>query len=117
MGSQPSCTPKRIISSRASQKSGVAKPRKTKIVVTLSKGEYCRVADSTPMGTARARMISISTTLSSSVMGSRSLILVSTGRPSGAKERPKSSRTMRLSQFQYCSCSGLSSPNISRRAL
>ncbi len=117
MGSQPSCTPKRIISSSASQKSGVAKPRKTKIVVTLSNVEYCRVADMTPIGTARARMISISMTLSSRVMGSRSPILVSTSRPSGANERPKSRRTMRLSQFQYCTCSGLSRPYISRRAL
>lgn len=36
MGSQPSWTPKRIISSSASQKSGVAKPTKTKTVVILS---------------------------------------------------------------------------------
>ncbi len=57
MGSQPSCTPKRIIRRSASQKSGVAKPTNTKIVVILSKSEYCRVAESTPMGTASATMI------------------------------------------------------------
>ena len=57
IGSHPSCTPNRIIRSSASQKSGVAKPTKTKMVVTLSKIEYCRVAESTPIGTAIARMI------------------------------------------------------------
>ena len=36
MGSHPSCTPNRIIRSRASQKSGVAKPTNTNSVVTLS---------------------------------------------------------------------------------
>jgi len=53
MGSQPSWTPKRIISSRASQKSGVAKPTKTKIVVTLSNAEYWRTALTTPSRRAR----------------------------------------------------------------
>jgi hypothetical protein len=86
----------------------VAKPTKTKIVVTLSKVEYCRVADSAPMGIAVATMISISTMLSSSVMGSRSPIMLSTGRPWGANDRPKSSRTRLLSHSQYCCHSGLS---------
>ena len=95
MGSQPSCTPKRIISSSASQKSGVAKPTKTKTVVTLSKSEYCRVADSTPMGTASGHDDQHLDTLRSRVMGRRSPILVRTGRPSGRNERPKSSRTTR----------------------
>jgi len=102
--------------SRASQKSGVAKPTKTKTVVTLSKVEYWRVAERTPIGTASATMISISTMLSSSVIGSRSLIFWSTGRPSGAKERPKSRRASLPSQFQYCTVSGLSSPYTSRRS-
>ena len=93
MGSQPSCTPKRIIRSSASQKSGVAKPTNTNIVVILSKNEYCRVADSTPMGTASPMMIAISIRLRNSVMGSRSPILARTGRPSGRNERPKSRRT------------------------
>ena len=44
-------------------------------------------------------------------MGSRSPIIVSTGRPWGANDLPKSSRTTRTSQFQYCTCSGLSRPN------
>src|SRR2546430_7851046 len=47
IGSHPSCTPNRIMRSRASQKSGVAKPTKTKTVVTLSKVEYWRVAERT----------------------------------------------------------------------
>ena len=110
MGSHPSCTPKRIMRSSASQKSGVAKPTNTNSVVTLSKVEYWRVADSTPMGTARATMMISSTTFRNSVMGSRSRILVRTGRPSGWKDLPKSRRTTRVSQFQYCTCSGLSSP-------
>ena len=94
----------------ASQKSGVANPTNTKTVVALSKAEYWRVAEVTPTGTAMATMISISMTLSVSVMGSRSRIMWMTGRPCGANERPKSRRTMRLSQFQYCTCSGWSSP-------
>ena len=89
----------------------------TNIVVILSKVEYWRVAESTPIGTASETMISISTMLSSSVMGSRSPILASTGRPSGANERPKSSRTSRLSQFQYWTGSDLSSPYSSRICL
>ncbi len=93
----------------ASQKSGVANPTNTNTVVALSKVEYWRVAEVTPTGTAMATMMSISTTLSASVMGSRSRIMWMTGRPCGANERPKSSQTMRLSQLQYCSCSGLSS--------
>ena len=49
-------------------------------------------------------------------MGSRSAILSSTGRPSGANERPKSSRTTRFSQFQYWTGSGLSRPNSWRNS-
>src|SRR2546430_7502476 len=63
-GSQPRWTAKSKINSSANQKSGVAKPMKTKTVVDLSKREYCRVADRTPMGRAKSRMIAISTTLS-----------------------------------------------------
>jgi hypothetical protein len=37
MGKSPSLTPRKSISSRASQKEGVANPRKTKIVVAWSK--------------------------------------------------------------------------------
>ena len=94
----------------ANQKSGVAKPTNTNTVVDLSKVEYWRVADVTPMGTASATMISISITLRASVTGSRSRIMWITGRPCGANDWPKSRRTMRLSQFQYCTCSGWSSP-------
>src|SRR3989441_4972484 len=65
-GSQPRWTAKSKINSSANQKSGVAKPMKTKTVVALSKREYCRVADRTPMGTAKSRMIAISITLSRS---------------------------------------------------
>ncbi len=110
MGSQPSWAPKSDIRSSASQKSGVAKPMNTKSVVTLSKLEPWRTADMTPMGTATARMMSISTMFSIRVTGSRSPILVSTGLPSGRKERPKSSRASRVSQLQYWTTSGLSSP-------
>jgi len=39
----------------ANQKSGVAKPMKTKTVVALSKREYWRVAENTPIGTRGAR--------------------------------------------------------------
>src|SRR3989449_10326008 len=45
IGSQPSCTPKRIMRSRASQKSGVAKPTKTKTVARSEErrvGKECR---------------------------------------------------------------------------
>ena len=80
------------------------------MVVTLSKTEYWRVAESTPIGTAIATMIDISTTLRRSVTGRRSAIFERTGRPSGENERPKSKRTSRDSQFQYWTCSGLSSP-------
>src|SRR3989304_6583570 len=69
IGSQSSCTPNSMIRSRANQKSGVAKPTNTKTVVTLSNVEYWRVADSTPTGTARAMMSSISTTFRNSVTG------------------------------------------------
>ena len=109
-GNQPRWTAKSKINSSANQKSGVAKPMKTKTVVALSKREYCRVADRTPMGTAKSRMIAISITLSMRVMGRRSPIFWSTGRPSGANERPKSSRASRMSQFQYWTGKGLSSP-------
>ncbi len=84
------------------------------MVVTLSKIEYCRVADSTPIGTAMATMIRSSTTFRASVTGNRSAILVSTGRPSGWKERPKSRRAMRDSHCQYCTWIGWSSPYTSR---
>ncbi len=94
----------------ASQKSGVAKPTKTNTVVDLSKVEYCRVADVTPTGTARATMISISMTLRASVIGNRSRIIWMTGRPCGANDTPKSRKTIRLSQFQYCRYSGWSRP-------
>ena len=40
IGSHPSWTPNRIMSMSANQKSGVAKPTNTKIVVTLSNREY-----------------------------------------------------------------------------
>ena len=40
IGSHPASVPNRIMSSKASQKSGVANPTKTKIVVTLSNSEY-----------------------------------------------------------------------------
>src|SRR5439155_82727 len=63
-GNQPSWTAKSKINSSANQKSGVAKPMKTKTVVALSKREYWRVAENTPIGTASARMIAISTTFS-----------------------------------------------------
>ncbi len=116
IGSQPSSTPNRIMHKRASQKSGVAKPTKTNTVVTLSKGEYCRVALAIPMGMARATMIASSAMFSMSVTGRRSLILCKTGRPSGANERPKSRRASRPSQFQYCVTIGWSSPYISRRS-
>jgi len=96
----------------ASQKSGVAKPTNTKIVVILSNFEYWRVAENTPIGIARATMIIISTTLRSSVTGRRSPIFCSTGRASGENDRPKSSWTSRVSQFQYWTWSGLSSPYI-----
>src|SRR5262252_2361223 len=38
------------------------------------------------------------------------LVRLDFGRASGENERPKSSRTRRVSQLQYCTCSGLSSP-------
>ena len=98
------------MSIRASQKSGVANPTNTKTVVTLSNLEYWRVADRTPMGIANATMMIISAMLRSSVTGIRSPIFCSTGRASGENDRPKSSRTSRVSQFQYCTCSGLSRP-------
>jgi hypothetical protein len=41
------------MSSRASQKSGVAKPTEDEHGRDLVEVEYCRVADSTPIGTAR----------------------------------------------------------------
>src|SRR5262249_46865922 len=67
MGSQPSCTPKNIIKSSANQKSGVAKPTNTKMVVNLSKAEYCRVALATPIGIATATMIRSSMTFNKNV--------------------------------------------------
>ena len=56
-------------------------------------------------------MIASSIRLRNRVIGSRSPILVRTGRPSGRNERPKSSRTARLSHCQYCTWMGRSSPN------
>ena len=110
MGSQPSWAPKSDMRRRASQKSGVANPTKTKMVVILSNTEYCRMAESTPMGTATTTMMSSSMMFSASVTGIRSPILASTGRPSGRNERPKSSRATRMSQVPYCTISGLSRP-------
>ena len=115
MGSQPSCTPNRIISSRASQKSGVAKPTNTKIVVTLSKIEYCRVADSTPMGTASARMIEhlddVQEQRDRQPLADLGEHGPAVGQERAAEVQP---RHRALSQFQYCTCSGLSSPYSSR---
>ena len=74
------------------------------------------MAEATPRGTAMTTMMTSSMALRSRVMGSRSAILSSTGRPSGAKERPKSSRITRFSQFQYWTASGLSRPNSWRRS-
>ena len=91
IGSHPSWTPNRIMSMRANQKSGVAKPTNTNTVVILSNFEYWRVAETTPIGIASATMIIISTRLRSSVIGRRSRIFCSTGRASGENERPKSS--------------------------
>ena len=45
IGSQPSFTPKRIISSRASQKVGMANPMKTTTVEIRSKRDPLRTAE------------------------------------------------------------------------
>src|SRR4030043_163775 len=106
MGSQPNCTPKRIMSRSASQKWGTAKPIKTSTVVILSKKEFWWVADHTPMGMAITRIKANETTLRKIVMGRRSKIFSDTFLPSWEKETPKSRVTRRLIQFQYWIGSG-----------
>ena len=96
MGSQSSFTPKRYMSSRASQKEGMANPRKTKTVSPLSRRVFRRTAARMPMGTARPNSMTRAMILSDRVTGIRSLILSMTGRLSGAKERPKSSCAIAL---------------------
>jgi len=54
-------------------------------------------------------MIAISTTFRAAC-GQRSAILLEHGPASGANERPKSSRTSPVSQFQYWTGKGLSRP-------
>ena len=74
IGSQPSWTPKTIMSMRASQKSGVAKPTNTKTVVTLSNLEYWRSPRARRSGIASTTMTISSTMFRSKVIGSRSPI-------------------------------------------
>ena len=49
-GNQPSFTEKSRISSRPSQKTGMEMPISPRIMVKLSKKEYCFVAEMMPMG-------------------------------------------------------------------
>ncbi len=90
MGSHPRWTPKNIMARSASQKVGMAKPTNTNTVVNLSKKLPALAADNAPSGMATQMMISRERTLSRMVMGSRSAILSSTGRPSGENDFPKS---------------------------
>ncbi len=99
-----------MMRSRASQKVGMANPKKTKRVVALSNQEWARYAAITPMGMDTARIMIRLMKLSPKVMPMRSLILSHTGRRSEEKERPKSRRDSRDSQSQYCTIKGLSRP-------
>ena len=101
MGSQPKCTPNRIMHNSASQNVGVANPRNTKTVVPRSNRLFRWVAEYTPMGMAMTKISAMDNTLIRMVMGRRWPILVSTNWRSGENDRPKSSMDNRFSQFQY----------------
>ena len=98
------------MSSRANQKEGMAKPRKTRTVTVRSSRELRRQAEIMPTGMAMARVRSRETRFMPTVRGRRSRILVSTGLPSADMELPKSRCNRRTSQSQYCTYRGRSSP-------
>jgi len=107
--------PNRIISRRASQKVGTAKPMKTMTAVTRSKSESCRTAESTPSGIATTKMSSMESTFRRIVIGSRSRILSATGLRSVEKETPRSSLASFPTHRIYCTGSGLSRSYMDRR--
>jgi len=115
MGSQSRCRPKRIMSSSASQKVGMANPTKTTTLMTRSKIEPCFTAESTPMGMAMRKMRAMDNTFRKTVMGRRSRILADTGLASGEKDTPRSSTRRRPSHFPYWTCRGLSRSYRARR--
>ncbi len=117
MGSHCRWMPNSSISSRASQKPGMAKPMNTSTVMALSNSLPCQWADATPMGMAHSRVSTSEATFMPTVSGRRSLILSHTGRGSLDMELPKSSRASRPSHCTYCTCSGLSSPYRASRRL
>ena len=93
--------PKNIINSRASQKEGMAKPRKTSTVTLRSSKELRLQAESMPTGMAMIRVSTREITFMDTVRGKRSRILSSTGRASADMELPKSKCSRRSSQSPY----------------
>ena len=68
-GSQRRCTEKSRMSSRPSQKTGMDRPIMAKIMVTVSKSEYCLIAESIPQGSPTRMAISIARAESFRVAG------------------------------------------------
>ena len=103
IGSHWCSSPKCSMSSNASQKPGMAKPRKTRTVIPRSKNDPCFQAESTPTGMATSSVSKSEAMFIPMVRGSRSPIFSMTGRASLDMDMPKSSRMMRDSQSRYCS--------------
>src|SRR3972149_7787667 len=101
IGSQPRWTPKSIIRRRASQKVGIANPIKTNTVVTLSMNVSWWVAERTPKGIAAIKIRARERTFIVIVMGSLSIILSVTLRPSGENEFPKSREANFFNHVRY----------------
>ena len=80
-GNQPSFTEKKRISSKPSQKTGMEMPIRPKIIVKLSKKEYCLVAETIPIGIPIRMAIVIAARDSLIVDGSALVISFMTGRP------------------------------------
>ncbi len=93
--------PKNIISRRATQKEGAAKPINTKTVVILSKRESCFTADSTPTGMENKNINIIAKELIIIVMPIVLLISVITSSWFAVNETPKFSVIILLSQSKY----------------
>ena len=80
MGRIGQAMPSQSMSSKASQKPGMANPMNTMTVEILSKAPPRHQAAATPMGTAMSRVRIMEATFMPKVRGSRSLILSQTGR-------------------------------------
>ena len=80
-GNQPSFTEKNRMSSRPSQKTGIEIPIRPRIIVKLSKKEYCLVAEMMPIGIP-IRMAIIMAARDRRIVDGKALVIsFMTGRP------------------------------------